>query len=91
MMGLRSAARSVAMGDRLDRPATARHPGSAGSLASRASSRAFAAASAALVTLLEVLPEQSPALEEGKPAQILVADLQEVEGVKARCTGPRAA
>jgi len=44
-----------------------------------------------LVPLLEVLPEQSPALEEGKPAQILVADLQEVEGVKARCTGPRAA
>ena len=38
--------------------------------------------------VLQVLPEQGPALDEGKPAEVLDADEQEIEGVEAR---PRAA
>src|SRR5215217_2458054 len=38
----------------------------------------------------EVLAEQAPALDEGEPAEVLVADLQEVEGVEARYSAARA-
>src|SRR5215208_1597122 len=36
------------------------------------------------VGTLEVLPEHRPALDEGEPAEVVGADVQEVEGVKAR-------
>jgi len=44
-----------------------------------------------LGTVFEVLPEQGPALDEGKPAQVLVAGVEEVECIEARCSAARAA
>ena len=43
------------------------------------------------VGALEVLAEQGPALDEREPAQILVVDVDQVEGVEARCSAPSAA
>jgi hypothetical protein len=44
----------------------------------------FAVEDRAAGGVLEVLPEQGPALDEGKPAEVLVADVQEIEGVETR-------
>ena len=41
--------------------------------------------------LPQVLPKQRPALDKREPAHILVADLEEIEGVEARCSAARAA
>jgi hypothetical protein len=38
-----------------------------------------------------VLPQQGPALDQLISAEMVAADVQEVEGVEARCSGPRAA
>src|SRR5829696_9581530 len=40
------------------------------------------------VGALEVLAEQGLALDEREPAQILVADVDQVEGVEACCSAP---
>jgi hypothetical protein len=41
--------------------------------------------------VLQMLPEQGPALDESKPAKVVGADQQEVEGVQARSRAALAA